>query len=217
MSFFSSLLRKNGLPNHDGRPLWKYFLTDQDFEDLCKELRYAKPFLIDARDAALYYAEWWKRTYNGGIPSKESIFNSLGGNIQYHFNYQEFYKIAKRGGQILGFKWIVKQNTLRFKTLLLQGGLPLTHIADNQGKYLDFLFVVLEEHPETIEDFIFQPHIINHLPKSSQNDTIYENCFEIVRSILNNENIYDELLDSDNILKDISGKLKVRANQLQKK
>ena len=217
MSFFQSLLSRNNLSSHDGRPLWRYFLTDQDFDDLRKELRYVKPYLIDARDASLYYAEWWKRYYNGGIPSKQSIFASLEGNIKYHFNHKEFYRLAKKGGQMLGFKWIVKQNTLRFKTLLLQGGLPLTHIAANQGKYLNFLLAVLEEQPETIEDFIFQPHIINHLPKSSQNDIIYENCFEIVRSILNEENIYDELLNSNSTLKTISGQLKIRANQLERK
>lgn len=216
MSFFNTLLTKHGLSSHDGRPLWRYFLTEQDFEELRKKLSYARPYYIDARDAALYYAEWWKRNYDGGSPNKESIFNSIGGNVKYHYNYNEFYKIAKKGGQLLGFKWIVKQNTLRFKTLLLQGGLPLTHISANQGVYLSFLLAVLEEQPETIEDFIFQPNIINILPKSSQNDTIYENCFEIVRSILNKENVYDALLESDSTLKRISGQLKIRASQLGK-
>ena len=41
-----------------------------------------------------------------------------------------------------------------------------------------------------IEDFIFQTHITNLLPPSSRNDVIYENCFEIVQSILNKENCY---------------------------
>lgn len=215
MSFFYTLLTRNELSFHDGRPLWKYFLTSQDFEELQRTLSYAKPYAIDYRDAALYYAEWWKRNYNGGSPNKESIFDSIGGNIRYNFNYEEFYKIAVNGGQVLGLKWIKKQNTLRFKTLLLQGGLPLTHISANQGGYLNFLLAVLEEQPETIEDFIFQPDIINLLPKSSQNDTIYENCFEIVRSILNKESVYDELLESDTTLKSISGKLKIRANQIE--
>ena len=215
MTYFQSLLSKNNLSSHDGRPLWKYFLTETDFEELRKTLSFATSYHIDNRDAALYYAEWWKRNYDGGSPRKESVFDSIGGNIKYYFNYNDFYKIAKKGGQMLGVKWIVKQNTLRFKTLLLQGGLPLAHISANQGGYLDFLLAVLEEQPETIEDFIFQPHIVNHLPVSSRNDTIYENCFEIVRSILNKENIYDDLLDSDVALKNISSQLKTRASELK--
>ncbi|RXJ51084.1 hypothetical protein [Gelidibacter gilvus] len=217
MTYFQSLLSKNNLSSHDGRPLWKYFLTESDFEELRKTLSFAASYNIDARDAALYYAEWWKRNYDGGSPRKESVFESIGGNSKYYFNYNDFYKIAKKGGQMLGVKWIVKQNTLRFKTLLLQGGLPLTHISANQGGYLNFLLAVLEEQPETIEDFIFQPHIVNHLPVSSRNDTIYENCFEIVRSILNKENIYDDLLDSDVTLKSISSQLKIRASELKTK
>lgn len=217
MTYFQSLLTKYNLTTHDGRPLWRYFLTESDFEELRKTLSFAKPYNIDARDAALYYAEWWKRNYNGGSPNKESVFNSIGGNLKYNYNYNDFYKIAKKGGQMLGVKWIVKQNTLRFKTLLLQGGLPLTHISANQGGYLNFLLAVLEEQPETIEDFIFQPHIINNLPVSSRNDTIYENCFEIVRSILKKENVYDDLLNSDETLKSISSQLKIRANKLERK
>lgn len=213
MSYFKTLLTKNELTSHDGRPLWRYFLTEPDFEELRKTLRYAATYNMDARDAALYYAEWWKRNYNGGSPNKESVFNSIEGNIRYHYNFEEFYKTAVKGGQMLGLKWIVKQNTLRFKTLLLQGGLPLTHISANQGGYLNFLLAVLEEQPETIEDFIFQPHIISHLPISSRNDTIYENCFEIVRSILNKESVYDDLLNSDETLMNIFGQLKIRANR----
>ena len=217
MSFFKKLLAKNNLSSHDGRPLWKYFLTGQDFNDLCKTFRYVESYDIDARDAAIFYAEWWKRNYKGGIPSKESIFDSLEGNVKFYFNHNEFYNLAIKGGQMLGLKWIIKQNTLRFKTLLLQGGLPLTHIGDNKGRYLNFLLAVLEEQPDSIEDFIFQPHIIHHLPISSQNDIVYENCFEIVKSILNEENIYDELLGSDDALKEITGELKVRALKIERK
>ena len=217
MNFFQTLIQNKGLSIHDRRPLWKYFLSDQDFELLCDELRFSNEYTIDPRCAALYYGEWWKRLYNGGIPNKRNIFHSLGGNVQYRMDHQKFYDFAKKGGQMLGFNWIVKQNTLKFKTLLLQGGLPLKHISDNESKYSNFLMSVLEEQPETIEDFIFQSDIVNLLPKSSQNDIVFENCLEIVRSILNKESIYDELLESNDTLKSISGQLKVRAKELKKK
>ncbi len=217
MSFFPSLLMKNQLAKHDGRPLWKYFLTDQEYDNLISEINYAAPLTLDPRDACLFYAEWWKRNYNGGKPSRNEIFTSLNGNIKYRMDYKAFYKLAKRGANMLGIKWVEKQNTLYFRTLLLHGGLPLKHISENRGKYQNFLMAVLEEQPETIEDFSFKPHIINHLPVSSQNEIIYENCFEIVRSILNEEDQYDELLTSNDVLRNISGELKVRKSQLQRK
>lgn len=217
MSFFSTLLQKNSLPKHDGRPLWKYTLNDDEFKKLLDELKFARPLSIDPRDVTLYYAEWWKKNYSGGIPSKQDIFNSLNGNVRFNFNQEDFYKLAVTGGRILGVKWITKQNTLYFRTLLLQGGLPLTHISENQGKYLDFLLAVLEEQPETIEDFIFKPQITGLLPLSSQNKDIYENCFEIVKSILNNEDIYDDLFKESEALKAISNTLKAREKSLIRK
>jgi hypothetical protein len=215
MSFFSTLLQKNSLSKHDGRPLWKYMLNNEGFEKLLEELRFARPLSIDPRDVTLYYAEWWKKSYHEGIPSKQDIFNSLSGNARFNFNQEDFYKLAKKGARMLGVKWITKQNTLYFRTLLLQGGLPLTHISENQGKYQAFLLAVLDEQPETIEDFIFKPHVINLLPISSQNDIIYENCFEIVKSILHNENVYDDLLGSNDALISITKNLKIRKQQLE--
>ena len=217
MTFFSALLRKRNLNSHDGKPLWKYLLSTEEFKELRQTFQHASQMHMDARDVALYYAQWWKRNYNGGIPSKREIFESLEGNVRVYFDQESFYKLAKKGAEILGVKWIKKQNTLYFKTLLLQGGLPLTHISENHGNYKNFLLAVLEEQPESIEDFIFNPEIIQLLPKSSQNDIVYENCLEIVKSILNNDGAYDDLLGTSESLKDISKALKARSHSMVKK
>lgn len=217
MSFFNSLLEKYNLQKHDGRSLWKYNISDIDLQDLISKININRPLLIDPRDITIYYSQWWKKNYNGGKPSKNEIFQSLTADNFYNFDSNDFYNLAIKGAEMLGIKWIKKQNTLYFRTLLLQGGLPIAHITANQGYYQNFLLAVLEEQPDTIEDFIFNPLIINLLPKSSQNDIIYENCLEIVKSILNNENEYDELLDSDDVIKSISNQLKIRKKTLEKK
>ena len=217
MSFFSTILLSKNLPKHDGRPLWKYMFNDEDYKKLLEELKFARPLSIDPRDVTMYYAEWWKKNYNGGTPSKFEIFNSLNGNVRCNFNQEDFFKLAVTGARMLGIKWITRQNTLYFRTLLLQGGLPLSHISENQGKYLNFLIAVLEEQPETIEDFIFKPHITGLLPLTSQNKDIYENCFEIVKSFLNKEDIYDELFKESEALKAISNTLKAKEKLLIRK
>jgi hypothetical protein len=217
MSFFQSLLQENELVRHNRQPLWKYMLNDERFDNLSEEISLLDPNTIDPRDATLYYAEWWKRKYNGGKPSKEEIFNSLEGNIKLNSNANEFFDLARKGAQMLGLKWIRKQNTLYFRTLLLQGGLPLLHLSQNQGVYQNFLLAVLEEQPESIEDFMFQQDIINLLPVSSRNEIIYESCFEIVKSILNDDHIYDDLLGSNEALANISNTLKVRRRTLERK
>lgn len=217
MNFFSSLLKKHNLQKHDGRSLWKYFLNEEEFSELKKCLQFARPIDIDSRDATLYYSLWWKKNYNGGIPSKQEVFDSIGGNSSYNFTEHTFYKEALEGAQILGIKWIKKQNVLRFKTLLLQGGLPLKHISENRGNYKAFLEAVLEEQPSTIEDFIFKSDIIDLLPKSSQNYMVYESCLEIVKSILNNDGEFDKLLESEDSIKEISSSLKIKGASISKK
>ena len=217
MNFFQTLLKKHSINKHDGRPFWRYTLNQEDFDNLKKTIEFSSKFYLDPRDAALYFSIWWKRNYNGGIPSKQEVFDSLGGNVRFNLDANEFYKLAKRGANLLGIKWIKKQNTLYFKTLLLQGGLPLKHISENKSTYKVFLEAVLEEQPETIEDFIFKAHIIDLLPKSSQNDIVYENCFEIVRSILNDDKEYQELLESEESLKEITSSLKIKKASLKRK
>ena len=49
-----------------------------------------------------------KENYNGGIPSKQEVFDSLGGNVRFNLDANEFYKLAKRGANLLGIKWIKK-------------------------------------------------------------------------------------------------------------
>src|SRR5690554_5034134 len=154
MSYFKNLLETKGVGKNNGAALWTYLLDKSDFENLRSEIRDSKLFtLLDPRDAALYYSEWWKNCYVGGIPSKERVFESLGEISNNWLDAEEFYKLAKKGAKILGIKWISKRNTLYFRSLILQGGLPLVSMIENHGKYKQFLIAVWDEQPETIEDF----------------------------------------------------------------
>jgi hypothetical protein len=217
MSYFATLKSNGRLSEYNGSTIWKHGLSEQDFQLLKSELKDVFLLDLDPRDAFLYYAEWWKNEYAGGRPSKKMIFDSIGGLISTRMDEEQFYKKALDGARRLGVKWIVRNNILYFRTMLMQGGLPLKHISENYGHYLNFLMAVLEEQPETVEDFSFNPEITGLLPLSSQNELIYENCFEIVRSILNEESIYDDLLRSNKAVTTISKQLKEKRKTLQRK
>ena len=112
-SFFQNIFASRNINAHDGKPLWKYDLTDKEFYQLKSHLVQTRSlYNIDPRDCALYFAEWWKRCYNGGSPSKLDVFLSISSN--HLFNEEEFYDAAKKGAHILGIKWIKAQNTLYF-------------------------------------------------------------------------------------------------------
>ncbi|MRT17522.1 hypothetical protein F3C99_11205 [Vitellibacter sp. q18] len=217
MSLFTLLQNQNRIPERKNFSFWKINLSENEVKILTKTLQFGSFMQIDPRDVALYYSIWWKHYYNGGKPSKKEIFESLGGNIIYTLSEDSFYKLAKQGAQMMGVKWLKRQNTLYFRTLLLQGGLPLKHITENQSTYQSFLMAVLEEQPETLEDFIFNPEITNILPKSSQNEIIYENCFAIVKSIIDDERIYDDLIKSSEVLNSITAQLQIRKQSLVRK
>lgn len=96
MSYFNHLLEKKGIEKNNGQALWTYLLDQSDFENLKFEIKNSTPFkMFDPRDAALYYSEWWKNCYLGGTPSKEQVFDSLGGTSNYNLDAIEFFKLAK--------------------------------------------------------------------------------------------------------------------------
>ena len=132
MSVFQELLLSRQLVRHHGQPLWTYALDDDGFHKLSRKLATAvNAEAIDPIDCALYYAEWWKRCYNGGIPSKREVLDSLAGLRV--IDDERLFQLARKGGQLLGIRWIKSQNTLYFKTLLLQGGLSVRHMLANRG------------------------------------------------------------------------------------
>ena len=187
MSEFYKILKTRKLEFHSGQPVWKYSISDLEFNQLKERFKIVQRFSeLDSRDCAIYFAEWWKRTFNGGYPSKDEIYNSLGSH-NLCFDTNEFYESAKKGGNLLNYKWIKIQNTHYLKTLLLQGGLPLKHIQNYSGRYRDFLLKIIHLNPSTIEDFSANSELTCLLPKSSQNEIIYSSCLEIVRAVLDND------------------------------
>lgn len=207
MIFFNELLAKADLTRHDNRPLWKYHMEENEFQKLKEHLKSCNSLKqVDYKDASLYYAEWWKRDYNGGKPSKQEIYNSINNA---RFTPDELYRHAKTGADRLQIKWIKKLNSLFFRSLLLQGGLPIKHLKNNKSNYTEFLLKILELNPQSVEDFQYDSNITKLLPESSQNETIYDSCFEIIKAILNDEEGFLSILDNDENLKSISNQLRI--------
>lgn len=217
MSEFYKILKTRKLDFHSGQPVWKYNVTDLEFNQLKESFKIVQRLSeLDPRDCAIYYAEWWKRIFNGGYPSKDEVYSSLG-STKLCFDTDDFFETAKKGGILLNYKWIKIQNTHYLKTLLLQGGLPLKHIQNNRGKYRDFLLKIIHLNPSSIEDFSSNTELTTLLPKSSQNEIIYSSCLEIVRAVLDNDE--NELLSfsANAELKQITEELIIERDKVRKK
>ncbi len=216
-SFVNSLFDKRNIYEHDGRPLWKYNLSDEEYDELKQHLSTITEQELDPRDITLYFAEWWKNEYNGGFPTKQEIYNSVNPSC---CGQDDFYKYAKKGAVLFGIKWIQRHNKLYFRTLLMQGGLPINHLLNNSGFYTNFLKKVLEINPSTIEEFIYDEDIIKYLPYSSRNEAVYDSCLQIVRAIWNGDDEYLKIFESKRTsttsFKTISDELKKHKREVEK-
>lgn len=218
MSYFPRILNRSGIYRHDGRPLWAYHLTEREFQELISEIKNSTRSNLDGRDCALFYAEWWKRMYNGGTPSKELIFQSINiGVLHSPINAEDFYKLAREGGYRLKYKWIKSANTLFFRTLLLNGGLPLKHMRNNRTNYETFLSEILELQPSSLQDVIEATHTHQYLPKSSQNEYIFSSCYDVVSALLSGSKKYDTIFKDDDVLGEILSNLKEKARKVESK
>ena len=71
MGYFTTF-QSNYTVNKQDVKLWKHPLSDIEFKSLVETLKFSNELNLE-RDT-LFYAEWWRRKYNGGKPSKEFIF-----------------------------------------------------------------------------------------------------------------------------------------------
>lgn len=192
-SFFYTLLERYDISKHDGRPLWKYNLTDDDYMALKDTISKASRSSIDPRDLTLLYAEWWKNEYEGGFPTKRRVYGII---EDCSIHEDDFYALAKQGAVMLGIKWIQRGRRLFFRTLLLQGGVPVNHMIKNSGQYTNFLKKVMELKPDSIEEFAYDSDITKLLPISSRNEDVFESCLQIVKAIWDGNEEYTAILDA---------------------
>jgi len=217
MSEFYKILKTRNLDFHSGQPVWKYTISDLEFNQLKESFKIVQRLSqLDPKDCAIYYAEWWKRIFDGRYPSKDRVFNSLGSQ-NLCFDTNDFFESAIKGGNLLNYKWIKIQNTHYLKTLLLQGGLPLKHIKENRSKYRDFLLKIIHLNPNSIEDFSSNTELTTLLPQSGQNEIIYSSCLEIVRAVLDNDE--NELLNfkANTDLRQITEDLIIERDKVRKR
>jgi hypothetical protein len=161
----------------------------QDFsEEFYKEMKNSIASLYsieneDPRDFTLFYGLWWKYAYKEGKLSKDMIFKELGDNER-NFSASDLYEKAKKGGEQIGLKWIRREHTLRFRTLLLQGGIPLNTLgAFGTDIYKNFLRKVIELQPERPEEIANNHDVIRYLPMSNRNEVFFEIALNISKAI----------------------------------
>ena len=197
-------------------PLWKLKITEEEYTNLKDALAH-NLFQLDnfGVEAALCYAEWWRRDYNGGIPSREEVADGLG---LPHYCWEQLYKAARNGLKRHGFTFIhsLKGNEY-FRTLLNQGGLPVNYIKNgsNLGGFSRFLLGLVEElssinidWDDNNIDLIKNFNCIAYLGKAFKNDNIYDVSLQIAHAIISEEDRWLPYDDADSSLSELTKSLK---------
>lgn len=138
MSFFDNVLKTHPFPSGT-RYLWALKLTADEHDELKACLRYAGEqgrLKYLPREAALYYAQWWRCEYDGGHASTGDVCCSLFGNEDLK---TELYEAAKDGAKRLNLQIIRTSGESRERestrySLYYNGGLPMEYIYREMRK-----------------------------------------------------------------------------------
>jgi len=202
-----SILDRYDLHKPDGRPLYQYRITDNEFNELAKTLRLSafmgiqhirKMFLWDAA-FVIYGAEWWRRHYTGDW-GWDGIFGSVG------INYKDL-PTNKRNELIeTGLhRWRrpVRVNDGRrgfLPTVATEGGLPLHQLAESGGWLKAVLKPVLKKHvTRDIDISVLVDNYQSLIPKGYRTTELKNILADIVQTVvlLRNEH---QLMDKESPL-----------------
>lgn len=146
-SWIVALLNSKNLARPDGRMLYGYRLTDEEFRSLRETLSFATSFgkLDDVSNRirgfsalfVLYAAEWWRREYQGGAWRWSPIIRT------FQDNAEEFDAAARTKCVISGFAFWGHRPSgdgkKFFGSVVAHGGLPLNFIAHGGGKFASIM------------------------------------------------------------------------------
>lgn len=121
-------------------PLWKLKLTQREFEELREELKlkalsrpyhFSNPFTSLKKEAALFFAEYWRREYKDGPHSKQMVYEGLN-TVTYNHELIDFlYSAAVDGARDLNIEQYMGGRVDPLNDMLYQGGLPMKLVTGN--------------------------------------------------------------------------------------
>ena len=187
MPIFEKLLEKYKLERHDGRPLWKYRISETEYKELKTEVceSFSTRDKFPYKESALLIAAWWSLEYKEETPSKEKILESIGLNASIPEIKNKFDNAFKCGMRLLNIEPIRINNKHHFRTLLVQGGLPIKRLAQAQGIYAYYVSKIYEVYNKYGKEQAryYTEEYQDLLPQTFQHKSIEELTLEICEAL----------------------------------
>ena len=145
------------LPHPDGRALYAYRCTLDEFGTLTEALRQAPQQTDDpssVRAFVLYASEWWRRKYDGGRWAWEPLFGSIGWQVR----YLDLYEPVRGAWRWWRIEPVRLPSSTRFLgTFACHGGLPLALLGEQQStvtRYLRAVLTHVQDYGRFVDDTI---------------------------------------------------------------
>ncbi len=208
IQWVSLLLKRHGLDKPDGRPLYQYRVTDDEYDELTRSLKLSALLGVNniitllLWDAAfvIYASEWWRREYNGKWGWSD-LFKTINIDVQ-ELSVNRRNTLIETGLQ----RWrrdIRNNNGTRqlLGTIATEGGLPLHQLSDSGGWLEDVLKPVLKKHvAREISISSLISNYQNLIPKSYRSAEINQILADIVQAVIHLRQSH-QLMDRDRPLK----------------
>lgn len=195
--WISDFLSKRTLQEPDGRPLFAYKTSFEEFKDLSQLLqtlpegqqvhpRYPLVWL-------LFAAEWWKREYPGGAWRWGPLCEAAG---QRSLSHEKTRKLVIDGHRQWRLQTAIKSEGKRFIGLVaVNGGLPMRLVESAQGGLSGLLRMVTEQalrynlHDEQLRQAIEAQAAL--LPACYQQAPVYELLDNLIKAVLHIRKNYE--------------------------
>ena len=195
-------VRKLSYP--DGRALYAYRCTGEEFTSLAEALSRQSPFggsvsNMPIRAFVLYAAEWWQREYDGSKWAWEPLLESIGWE---GVHYPDLYEPVRRAWAWWKVDLVRLPTSTRYLgTFACQGGLPLALVRDRHNSITQYLRAVLK-HTATYRQFVEDPIELardqqNLLrPPTLRRDYVFRLAADLIEAVLD---LRDDAQDEDPI------------------
>lgn len=191
VAWIEGFLGRRELNLPDGRALYAYRCSQEEFDSLASLLANCPPFYRTAnspiRAFALYASEWWQREYDGGTWAWEPLLESIGWAA---VHYPDLYEPVKRAWTWWNVDLVRLPTSTRYLgTFACQGGLPLALLGDTHSSVTRYLRAVLK-HIADFRQFVDDPIVLAQdqqrllRPPTLRRDYVFRLAADLVESVM---------------------------------
>ncbi|MEG3147612.1 STY4851/ECs_5259 family protein [Sphingomonas sp. RT2P30] len=177
----------------DGRPLYRYRLSKEQFEGLHRDLRRRATLMHHQRNThdcamfVLWAAEWFRRSYGGGVQR----WSDLGSEVGLSLNHTSWRRLADTGLKFWGIPPLRLNGLhLRLSAIARQGGFPVAALQGENagwaGRFLERLigFLLAEPDADLSRADAFAAQFEAMVPSSWRDDGMRTVCAELALQIV---------------------------------